>query len=118
MQSASKSPQRHHNMEFRWYPLRDAQSEPLSPGSLEVVLGGPVPGGYDGVDGEIVQKFAMYGARVAIVGDISGRVAMSHSLASFVAKANRGEPLVCAESSGTGRPVQCRESGNEMNHVS
>jgi len=46
-----------------------------------------------GIAGEIAQKFAMYGAKIAIVGDISGRVATSHSLAGFVAEANRGESL-------------------------
>lgn len=45
------------------------------------------------IAGEIAQKFAMYGAKVAIVGDISARMALSHSLASFVAEANRGESL-------------------------
>src|SRR6185437_16642257 len=45
------------------------------------------------VAGEIVQKFAMYGAKVAIVGDISRRIATSQSLAAFVAEANRGESL-------------------------
>jgi hypothetical protein len=45
------------------------------------------------IAGEIAQKFAMYGAKVAVVGDISGKMAMSHSLAAFVAEANRGESL-------------------------
>jgi hypothetical protein len=50
------------------------------------------------IAGEIAQKFAIYGAKVAVVGDISSRVAMSHSLASFVAEANRGESLWFVES--------------------
>ena len=45
------------------------------------------------IAGEIAQKFAMYGAKIAIVGDISSRVAASHSLAGFVAEANRGESI-------------------------
>ena len=45
------------------------------------------------IAGEIVQKFAMYGAKVAIVGDISKRLARSQSLAAFVVEANRGEGL-------------------------
>ena len=45
------------------------------------------------IAGDIVQKFAMYGRRVAIVGDISGRTAASTSLASFVAESNRGRDL-------------------------
>jgi hypothetical protein len=50
------------------------------------------------IAGAIAQKFAIYGAKVAVVGDISSRVAMSHSLASFVAEANRGESLWFVES--------------------
>jgi hypothetical protein len=45
------------------------------------------------VAGELVQKFAMYGRRVAIVGDISQRTAASKSLAAFVAESNRGQDL-------------------------
>jgi hypothetical protein len=43
--------------------------------------------------GEIAQRFAMYGARVAIVGDISKRIGASKSLAAFVAESNRGQDL-------------------------
>ena len=50
------------------------------------------------VAGEIVQKFAMYGAKVAIVGGISRRIASSQSLAAFAAEANRGENLWFVES--------------------
>ena len=50
------------------------------------------------IAGEMAQRFAMYGAKVAIVGDISGRVALSPSLASFVAEANRGESLWLVQS--------------------
>ena len=35
----------------------------------------------------------MYGARVAIVGDISQRIAASNSLAAFVRESNRGHDL-------------------------
>lgn len=45
------------------------------------------------IAGEIAQKFETYGAKVAIVGEIADRVAMSHSLAAFVAEANRGQSL-------------------------
>ena len=45
------------------------------------------------IAGEIVQKFAMYGRRVAIVGDISHRIAGSKSLAGFVIESNRGRDL-------------------------
>lgn len=45
------------------------------------------------IAGEIVQKFAMYGRRVAIVGDISDRIAASKSLAGFVIESNRGRDL-------------------------
>lgn len=50
------------------------------------------------IAGEIAQKFAMYGAKVAIVGDISRRIAASQSLAAFVAESNRGESLWFVES--------------------
>jgi hypothetical protein len=42
------------------------------------------------IAGEIVQKFAIYGARVAIVGNISQKIASSKSLAAFVHESNRG----------------------------
>jgi hypothetical protein len=45
------------------------------------------------IAGEITQKFVMYGARVAIVGDISQRIAASKSLAAFVNESNRGHVL-------------------------
>ena len=45
------------------------------------------------IAGEIAQKFAMYGRRVAIVGDISLRIAESKSLAGFVIESNRGRDL-------------------------
>jgi hypothetical protein len=40
--------------------------------------------------GEMIQKFLTYGSRVAIVGNISRRVAESKSLAALVAELNRG----------------------------
>jgi hypothetical protein len=46
-----------------------------------------------GIAGEIAQKFVMYGARVAIVGDISQWIAASKSLAAFVDESNRGNDL-------------------------
>jgi Domain of unknown function (DUF4180) len=49
------------------------------------------------VAGEIIQKFVMYGARVAIVGDISERIASSNSLAAFVRESNRGRDLCFVE---------------------
>ena len=45
------------------------------------------------IAGEITQKFVMYGARVAIVGNISERIAASKSLAAFVNESNRGHDL-------------------------
>jgi hypothetical protein len=45
------------------------------------------------IAGEFVQKFVTYGSRVAIVGDISRRVAASKSLAAFVSESNRGRDL-------------------------
>ena len=43
------------------------------------------------IAGEIVQKFAMYGRRIVILGDIARRIAASNSLAAFVAESNRGQ---------------------------
>jgi hypothetical protein len=50
------------------------------------------------IAGEIAQKFSMYGARVAILGDIRQRVEQSKSLAAFVSEANRGDRLWFVES--------------------
>lgn len=46
-----------------------------------------------GIAGEIVQKFAVYRRKLAILGDISARVAASPTLRDFVAEANRGDQL-------------------------
>ena len=45
------------------------------------------------IAGEIAQKFVVYGARVAIVGNISEKIAASKSLAAFVSESNRGRDL-------------------------
>jgi hypothetical protein len=42
---------------------------------------------------EIAQKFATYNLRLAVVGDISRRVAASKSLHDFVFEANRGHSI-------------------------
>jgi uncharacterized protein DUF4180 len=42
------------------------------------------------IAGEVIQRFAMYRVRVAILGDISRHVAESKSLRDFVREANRG----------------------------
>jgi len=42
------------------------------------------------IAGEVIHRFAMYRMRVAILGDISRRVAESKSLRGFVYEANRG----------------------------
>jgi hypothetical protein len=46
-----------------------------------------------GVAGEIVQKFANYRLRLAILGDISAHVAQSNALRGFVVEANRNHQL-------------------------
>ncbi|WNG17826.1 DUF4180 domain-containing protein [Cystobacter fuscus] len=46
-----------------------------------------------GVAGELVQKFVNYRLRLAILGDISARVAESNALRGFVIEANRGQQL-------------------------
>lgn len=46
-----------------------------------------------GLAGDIVQKFAVYRRRLAIIGDISARIAASPTLRDFVAETNRGTQL-------------------------
>ncbi|MFF9282874.1 DUF4180 domain-containing protein [Streptomyces griseosporeus] len=46
-----------------------------------------------GVAGAVVQKFATYRLRLAVVGDISGHVADSTALRDFVHEANQGGQL-------------------------
>ena len=43
--------------------------------------------------GDVVQKFANYKVRLAIVGDISQQIAQSKALHDFVYEANRGNQL-------------------------
>ena len=43
-----------------------------------------------GVAGELVQKFANYGQRLAVVGDIGAYLGVSGALRDFVGEANRG----------------------------
>lgn len=46
-----------------------------------------------GMAGELVQKFANYRIRLAILGDISGHLASSNALRSFVYESNLGSHL-------------------------
>jgi hypothetical protein len=46
-----------------------------------------------GIAGEIVQKFANYHLRLAILGDISRYVAQSTALSDFVRESNRGDQI-------------------------
>ena len=46
-----------------------------------------------GVAGEIVQKFATYRMRLAVLGDLSDHLARSETFASFVHETNRGGQL-------------------------
>ncbi|MBV2357172.1 DUF4180 domain-containing protein [Streptomyces sp. J2-1] len=46
-----------------------------------------------GVAGAVVQKFVNYRLRLAVVGDISARVAASDALRDFVRESNRGRQL-------------------------
>ena len=43
-----------------------------------------------GVAGDVVQRFVLYGLKLAIVGDVEEATARSGSLRAFVAEANRG----------------------------
>ena len=46
-----------------------------------------------GMAGDMLQKFVMYGVRVAIVGDISQQIAGSTALRDFVIESNRGNSI-------------------------
>src|SRR4051794_37197858 len=46
-----------------------------------------------GLAGEIMQKFANYRIRLAVVGDVSAHVAASTALRDLVVEANRGEQV-------------------------
>ncbi|MFF3872786.1 DUF4180 domain-containing protein [Streptomyces sp. NPDC001978] len=46
-----------------------------------------------GVAGAVVQKFANYRLRLAVLGDISAHVSASEALRDFVYEANRGDQL-------------------------
>ena len=46
-----------------------------------------------GVAGEFVQKFANYGLRLAVVGDISDALGRSAALRDFVGESNRGRQV-------------------------
>ena len=50
-----------------------------------------------GLAGAITQKFVMYQMGLAVVGDISGRVAASKPLADWVRESNRGSNLLFAK---------------------
>ncbi|WP_432892267.1 DUF4180 domain-containing protein [Kribbella sp. CA-245084] len=50
-----------------------------------------------GLAGAITQKFVMYQMGLAVVGDISSRVAASRPLADWVRESNRGRNLLFAE---------------------
>jgi hypothetical protein len=45
------------------------------------------------IAGELIQKFVQYQRRLAIVGDISRRLAESSALRAFVIEANRGKDV-------------------------
>ncbi|MGE5113424.1 MAG: DUF4180 domain-containing protein [Acidobacteriaceae bacterium] len=45
------------------------------------------------VAGEMVQKFSIYGVRVAIVGDVSAVIQSSCSFRDFVRESNRGKAI-------------------------
>lgn len=46
-----------------------------------------------GFAGQVVQKFAQYRRRLAIVGDITAQVAASNALRDYVTEANRGREI-------------------------
>jgi hypothetical protein len=46
-----------------------------------------------GLAGEVLQKFTNYGMRLAVVGDISAKVAASPALRDLVLESNRGQQV-------------------------
>lgn len=46
-----------------------------------------------GMAGDMLQKFVMYGVRVAMVGDIAQQVEASTALRDFVIESNRGDAI-------------------------
>ncbi len=63
-----------------------------------------------GIAGEIVQKFVQYGARVAIVGDISQHMNEGSSFRAFAIESNRGAHCWFVPS--------VEELGKRLEHVS
>ena len=51
-----------------------------------------------GIAGQMIQKFATYGRRVAIVGDVSRQIEESAAFRDFVIESNRGDHLRFAAS--------------------
>lgn len=68
--------------------------------------------------GDVVQKFANYRLRLALVGDISQWIAQSKSLRDFVYEANKGETVwFVADTDELHRRLAAKDSEDAMSEV-
>jgi len=65
------------------------------------------------IAGEVIQRFAMYRVRVAILGDISRHVAQSKSLRDFVHECNRGNQCWFVDREELGRRLERQKAQME-----
>ena len=65
------------------------------------------------IAGEVIQRFAMYRVRVAILGDISRHVAESKSLRDFVYELNRGNQCWFVDREGLGNRLEREKARSE-----
>ncbi len=65
------------------------------------------------IAGEVIQRFAMYRVRVAILGDISRHVAESKSLRDFVYESNRGNQCWFVDREELGNRLEQEKAGSE-----
>ena len=65
------------------------------------------------IAGEVIQRFAMYKVRVAILGDISRHAAESKSLRDFVYELNRGNQCWFVDREELGKRLEREKAENE-----
>lgn len=65
------------------------------------------------IAGEVIQRFAMYKVRVAILGDISRHVAESKSLRDFVYELNRGNQCWFVDREELGKRLELEKARSE-----
>jgi hypothetical protein len=65
------------------------------------------------IAGEVIQRFAMYRVRLAILGDISRHIAESKSLRDFVYESNRGNQCWFVDRDELGNRLEQEKAGRE-----